>query len=60
VHVVGRIRRVGHNSLVDDFMIEDLKAYTKPRKALQTYKLKPGREIDEYVCDNNEYVYHNK
>jgi hypothetical protein len=60
LHVVERIRRVDLNTLVDDFTIEDPKAYTKPITASQTYKLKPGWEIAEYVCDNNKYVYHEK
>lgn len=58
LHVVERIRRVDHETLVDDFTIEDSKTYTKPWSASQTYKLKPGWEIDEYVCDNNKYIYH--
>jgi hypothetical protein len=60
LHVVERIHRVDHNTLVDDFTIEDQKAYTKPLTASQTYHLKPGWEIAEYVCDNNKYVYHEK
>jgi hypothetical protein len=60
LHVVERIRRIDHNTLVDDFTIEDPKAYTKPLTASQTYTLKPGWEIAEYVCDNNKYVYHEK
>jgi hypothetical protein len=60
LHVVERIHRVDRNTLVDDFTIEDLKAYTKPWTASQTYHLKPGWEIAEYVCDNNKYVYHEK
>jgi hypothetical protein len=60
LHVVERIRRVDHNTLVDDFTIEDPKAYTKKWTASQTYTLKPGWEIAEYVCDNNKYVYHEK
>jgi hypothetical protein len=60
LHVVERIRRVDHNTLVDDFTIEDPKAYTKSWTASQTYTLKPGWEIAEYVCDNNKYVYHEK
>jgi hypothetical protein len=60
LHVVERIHRVDHDTLVDDFTIEDAKAYTKPWKASQTYHLKPGWEIAEYVCDNNKYVYHEK
>src|ERR1700674_1533922 len=57
LHVVERIRRVDHDTLQDDFTIEDTKAFTKPWKAQQIYKLKPGWEIAEYVCDNNKYVY---
>ncbi len=60
LHVVERIHRTDHNTLVDDFTIEDPKAYTKPWTASQTYHLKPGWEIAEYVCDNNKYVYHEK
>jgi hypothetical protein len=58
LHVVERIRRMDHDTLQDDFTIEDAKAFTKPWKAQQIYKLKPGWEIAEYVCDNNKYVYH--
>jgi hypothetical protein len=60
LHVVERMRRVDHDTLVDDFTIEDPKAYTKPFTASQTYHLKPGWEIAEYVCDHNKYVYHGK
>ena len=60
LHVVERIHRVDHDTLVDDFRIEDPKAYTRPWTTSQTYKLKPGWEIAEYVCDNNKYVYHEK
>jgi len=60
LHVVERMHRVDHDTLVDDFTIEDPKAYTKPWKTSQTYHLKPGWEIAEYVCDNNKYVYHEK
>ena len=60
LHVIERIRRVDHDTLQDDFTIEDPKAYTKPWTARQIYKLKPGWGIAEYVCDNNKYVYHGK
>ena len=60
LHVVERIHRADHDTLVDDFTIEDPKAYTKPWTASQTYHLKPGWEIAEYVCDNNKYIYHEK
>jgi hypothetical protein len=39
LHVVERIHRADHNTLVDDFTIEDSKAYTKSWTASQTYHL---------------------
>jgi hypothetical protein len=58
LHVTERIHRVDHDTLQDDFTIEDPKTFTKPWTAQQIYKLKPGWEIAEYTCDNNKYVYH--
>ena len=58
LHVVERIQRVDHDTLKDDFTIEDAKTFTKSWTTQQIYKLKPGWEIAEYVCDNNKYVYH--
>jgi hypothetical protein len=58
LHVVERIRRVDHETLRDDFTVEDPKAYAKAWSSSQVYKLKPGWEIAEYTCDNNKYVYH--
>jgi hypothetical protein len=49
LHVIERIHRVDHNTLVDDFTIEDSKAYLKTWTATQTYPLKPGWEIAKYV-----------
>jgi hypothetical protein len=60
LHVVERIRRLDHDTLRDDFTIEDPKTFTKPLTASQIYKLKPGWEIAEYTCDHNKYVYHEK
>jgi len=42
LHVEERIRRSDHDTLVDEFTIEDPMAYTKPITAKQVYKLKPG------------------
>ena len=58
LHVVERIRRVDHNTLQDDFTIDDPKAFTKTWTAQQTYNLKPGWEIAEFVCENNKYKTH--
>ena len=61
LHVVERIRRVDHDTLVDDITVEDPTAYTKPLTNRQVYKLKPGWEIQEYVCEeNNKYTYQGK
>ena len=58
LHLVERIRRMDHDTLVDDFTIEDPMAYTKPITAREVYKLKPDWEIHEYVCEeNNKYTY---
>jgi hypothetical protein len=61
MHVMERIRRTDHETLVDDVTIEDSKAFTKPFTVQQVYKLKPGWEIQEYVCEeNNKYTYQGK
>jgi hypothetical protein len=58
LHVVERIWRPDHETLVDEVTIEDSIAYTKPFTVQQVYKLKPGWEIQEYVCEeNNKYTY---
>ena len=57
MHVVERIRRADHNTLVDDFTIEDPRAFTKPIATQKVYKLKPSWEIQEYICEeNNKYT----
>jgi hypothetical protein len=58
LHVVERIRRVDHDTLQDDFTIDDQKTFTKSWTTQQIYKLKPGWRIEEYTCENNKYVYH--
>jgi len=61
MHVIERIHRVDHDTLVDDVRVEDTMAYTKPFTAQQVYKLKPSWEIQEYVCtENNKYTYQGK
>ena len=61
MHLVERIRRTDHETLVDDFTIEDPKAYTKALTGHQVYKLKADWEIHEYVCEeNNKYAYQGK
>jgi hypothetical protein len=56
LHVVERIRRVAHDSLVNDVTVDDPKAFTKTWTSQQTYVLKPDWEIVENVCEeNNKY-----
>lgn len=61
MHVIERIRRRDPNTLVDDFTIEDPKAFTRTITAQQLYELKPDWEVQEYVCtENNKYTYQEK
>jgi hypothetical protein len=61
MHLMERIRRMDHDTLVDDLTIEDPKAYTKPIAGHRVYKLKADWEIHEYVCEeNNKYTYEGK
>jgi hypothetical protein len=53
LHVIERIRRVDHNTLVDDVTIDDPKAYAKPWSGQQVFTLKPGWQLMEYVCEDN-------
>ena len=54
LHLVERIRRVGHDAMTIDFTIDDPKAYTKPWAAHNLFELKPGWNIGEVVCvDDN-------
>lgn len=56
MHLTERIRRVDHDTLVDEYTIDDPKAYTKPWTATRTFKLKPDWQIKEYVCAENNTV----
>jgi hypothetical protein len=56
LHVVERLRRVDHDTLVDEYTIEDSKAYKKPWTTQKTFKLKPDWQIQEYVCAENNTV----
>jgi hypothetical protein len=56
MHLTERIQRVNHNTLVDEYTIDDPKAYTTPWKAQRTFVLKPEWQIQEYVCSENNNV----
>ena len=53
LHVVERLRRVNHDTLQDSLTIDDPKTYTKPWTGQQTFTLRPGWKIKEYVCEDN-------
>lgn len=58
LHVVERIRRVSHEVLQVDITIDDPKAYVKPWTAQRIFDLKPGWEISEHICEeNNTYLF---
>jgi hypothetical protein len=56
MHVIERIRRVDHDTLVDEYTIDDPKAYTRSWTTQRTFKLKPEWQIQEYVCSENNKV----
>jgi hypothetical protein len=53
LHVVERIRRPDHDTLIDDITIDDLKAYAKPWTGQQVFGLKRGWHLLEYICEDN-------
>ncbi len=53
LHVVERIRRVDHSTLVNDITIEDPKAYTKPWVSHMVFELHPDWKIEETICEDD-------
>jgi hypothetical protein len=53
MHVIERLRRTDHDTLIDDVTIDDPKTYTKPWTAQITFKLHADWQIQEYVCAEN-------
>jgi hypothetical protein len=53
LHVIERIRRIDHETLQDDITIDDPKAYTKRWTGQQTFKLRPGWQLLEYICEDH-------
>ena len=57
LHVVERMRRVSHDVLQVDITVDDPKMYAKPLTAQRIFDFKPGWEIGEWVCEeNNTYM----
>ena len=54
LHVVERIHRTSHDTMIDDMTIEDPKAYTKPWVSRSVFELKAGWSLMEYVCEDSD------
>jgi len=53
LHVVERIRRIDHETLEDNLLFDDPKAFTKTWTGQQVFKLRPGWHLMEYVCEDH-------
>jgi hypothetical protein len=53
LHLTERIRRMNHDTLINDITIDDPKAYTKPWTSHMVFELKPNWKIEEVVCEDN-------
>lgn len=53
LHVVERIRRIDHSTLVNDITIGDPKAYTKPWVSHMVFDLHPDWKIEETICEDD-------
>jgi hypothetical protein len=53
MHMVERMRRADHDTLMIDITIDDPQAYTMPLKTQRKYILKPSWNIMEYICEDN-------
>src|SRR6202790_269250 len=52
MHIVERMRRADHDTLMIDITLEDPQAYTSVLKTQRKYILKPGWNIMEYICED--------
>lgn len=53
LHVVERIRRIDRDTLQDDLVFDDPKAYTETWTGTRTFKLRPGWHLMEYICEDH-------
>jgi hypothetical protein len=53
LHVIERIHRIDHDSLIIDITLDDPKAYSMPLHTQKKYILKPDWNIMEFVCEDN-------
>jgi hypothetical protein len=59
LHTIERYTRTNMGTLVVETTVDDPGAYTKPFTITFTARLRPGEELMEYICnENNEWVKH--
>ncbi len=54
MHVIERMSRPDHDTLLIDITIDDPQTYTTQLKAQRKYILKPSWNIMEYICEDNQ------
>jgi hypothetical protein len=54
LHIVERLRRADHDTLMIDITIDDPQAYTSPLKTQRKFILKPEWNIMEFICEDNQ------
>jgi len=53
LHITERIRRADRETLIDDLTFEDSKSYTARWTGQQVFKLRPGWQLLEYICEDH-------
>ncbi|MGH9680905.1 MAG: hypothetical protein ACRD4Y_13230 [Candidatus Acidiferrales bacterium] len=53
LHVIERISRPSHDTLLVQIAIDDPKTYTKPFSGELTYQLEPSWRLTEMICEDN-------
>lgn len=59
MHMVERMYRPDHDTLMMDITIDDPKAYSAPLKTQRKFILKPDWNIMEYVCEDTQTAFDN-
>ena len=59
LHTIERYTRTNLGTLVIETTVDDPGAYTRPFKITFTARVRPGEELMEYICnENNGFVHH--
>jgi len=57
MHMVERMSRPDHNTLMIDISIDDPKTYTGTLKTQRKYILKPDWNLAEYICEDTQFSF---